>query len=434
MKKLIKNYVFVIFMFITIIYGCGGALNKSESKGSTSDDMAIVESAKSDESPSVVKSKSADGSDAPAGESETESKSEVDVDKAPVDDQAQVTQENLLTAGEWNDLNNWDFWKNLMDSAWSETMTTWKFYPINKFSVTVKNKSGQLLTNVKVSLTDIQGLELWSAKTDNFGKAELWANIFEGKSSQFTIKAVADNGVKKEISNIKLTDSKQEIVFDCSTTKNKILDLMFVVDVTGSMGDELEFLKTELKNIINKVEKQNNELEIRVGLVFYRDHEDEFIVRDFDFETDLTKIQSNIAAQSAGGGGDFEEAVDEALDAAVNKQDWSDDAIARLCFLILDAPPHYGADNISLMQKVTKSAANQGIKIIPTVASGIDKNTEFLMRFLSCATNGTYVFLTDDSGIGESHLAPTTGKYEVEFLNDLITRLIMKYTNTTITK
>ena len=52
------------------------------------------------------------------------------------------------------------------------------------------------------------------------------------------------------------------------------------------------------------------------------------------------------------------------------------------------------------------------------------------MRFTAITTNGTYVFLTDDSGIGESHLVPTTGKYEVELLNELILRLIMKYTGT----
>ena len=79
------------------------------------------------------------------------------------------------------------------------------------------------------------------------------------------------------------------------------------------------------------------------------------------------------------------------------------------------------------MQTATKKASEKGIKIIPVVASGIDKETEFLMRFIACATNGTYVFLTDDSGIGESHLEPTVGKYEVEMLNDLIIRLILKY-------
>ena len=69
----------------------------------------------------------------------------------------------------------------------------------------------------------------------------------------------------------------------------------------------------------------------------------------------------------------------------------------------------------------------KGIKIIPIVASGANKNVEFLMRYFSVATNGTYVFLTDDSGIGNPHIKPTTDDFKVEKLNDLIVRLIEKY-------
>ena len=42
----------------------------------------------------------------------------------------------------------------------------------------------------------------------------------------------------------------------------------------------------------------------------------------------------------------------------------------------------------------------------------------------SICTNGTYVFLTDDSGVGDSHLEPIVGDYEVELLHDIIVRII----------
>ena len=74
-----------------------------------------------------------------------------------------------------------------------------------------------------------------------------------------------------------------------------------------------------------------------------------------------------------------------------------------------------------------KAAAEKGIKIIPIAASGIDKETEFLMRFFAQATNGTYVFITDHSGVGGSHIEPSIGQFEVEKLNDLMVRLISKY-------
>ena len=75
-----------------------------------------------------------------------------------------------------------------------------------------------------------------------------------------------------------------------------------------------------------------------------------------------------------------------------------------------------------------KIAQQKGIKIIPIVASDANKNVEFLMRYFAISTNGTYVFLTDDSGIGNSHIKPTTKDFKVEKLNNLIIKLIKEYT------
>ena len=43
-------------------------------------------------------------------------------------------------------------------------------------------------------------------------------------------------------------------------------------------------------------------------------------------------------------------------------------------------------------------------------------------------TDGTYVFITNHSGIGNDHIEPTIGEYQVELLNELIVRLIGEYT------
>ena len=66
----------------------------------------------------------------------------------------------------------------------------------------------------------------------------------------------------------------------------------------------------------------------------------------------------------------------------------------------------------------------KGIKIIPITASGIDKEKEFLMRYMAIATNGAYVFSTNDSGVGNDHLVASVGKYQVESLNNLMEGLI----------
>lgn len=67
------------------------------------------------------------------------------------------------------------------------------------------------------------------------------------------------------------------------------------------------------------------------------------MVRPFPFVDEVNTAISNLKAQSAEGGGDFEEAVEQALNDAIYKHEWSPNASAKLLFLILDAPPHDSA-------------------------------------------------------------------------------------------
>ena len=177
-----------------------------------------------------------------------------------------------------------------------------------------------------------------------------------------------------------------------------------MIDTTGSMSDELSYIQAELTYIIEAVQNANeNSLDIRVSTNFYRDAEDEYVCRTFAFTDDINKAIRQINDQSANGGGDYPEAVEKALYEGISNHEWNDKARARILFLILDAPPHLNSEVLEAIEKQTIEAAKQGIKIIPVASSGVDKNTEFLLRFLEVSTNGTYVFLTDDSGIGNSY-------------------------------
>lgn len=424
-----KNYWIILITILYLFLSACGAVERGESLTADSKKADFFDDVSSEESMDSEKKKAKDVVDGVAVEVDSDSDSDGDIESDPSELNMQEGG-GLLTAGEWSDLDDWAFWNNLMDTTrWANMMTLWKFSLKDRIPIIIKDKNGVLLNNISVTLQDIQGNEIWKAKTDVFGTAELWANIFGGKFDEFSIIVEDKLGNKQTFS--KIEPSTEEQVFTFSSKQNNLneTDIMFVVDATGSMGDELEYLKTEIKNIINTVSERVAGINIRISLVFYRDQGEDYVVKDFGFETDLNKIAKNISNQSAAGGGDFPEAVDEALENGIINQKWNDEAKTKLLFLILDAPPHTNKKNISKMQNVTQVAAEKGIKIIPVVASGINKETEFLMRFIANATNGTYVFLTDDSGIGESHLEPTVGKYEVEKLNDLIIRLILKYTD-----
>lgn len=339
--------------------------------------------------------------------------------------QSNQASAGLLTAKAWNDNLNFDFWLNLMgqNNEFRQYQANWGINLTKRIAVTVQ--SGQnVIGGASVSLLDAQGNEIWSAVSDNKGKAYLFYHVFQqnGSPKKIVVKYAGQTAEQP------LGDSvaaAYTITLNNAAKLSTALDLMFVCDTTGSMGDELSYLQQELADIILRVKKQNGNIPLRLSVNFYRDNGDEYVVRSFPFVSDVNTAISNLQAQSADGGGDFEEAVDQALNDAIYKHEWSSTASAKLLFLILDAPPHDSAK--AELQKLMAAAAKNGIRIIPVTASGIDKNTEYLMRALSTGTGGTYVTLTNDSGIGGSHIEPTIGESKVYKLNDLLVNIINDY-------
>jgi hypothetical protein len=331
-----------------------------------------------------------------------------------------ITRAGLLTAGEVNDFKKWKMWEDFNETEFKRYSEQWKITPTNRFSVQVQNRSHKALVGVKVSLVDQKTNEtIWTAISDNTGKAELWAGMNGKEMSSYV---VAIEGQKKVFPAAEFANGLNlvEVDKDCGAS-NKV-QLSFVVDATGSMGDEIGYMKEELEDIITKTFEKNESLDLEMSSVFYRDKGDEYVTRKVDFEGDILKVVNFIKMQQAGGGGDYPEAVNDALRAAIDDLKWDDNARARILFIVLDAPPHdeAKAEMLGLMQR----AAAKGIRVVPIACSGTDKSTEFLMRSMALATNGTYLFLTDHSGVGGSHIAPTTDSYSVELLNALLQRTI----------
>lgn len=204
-------------------------------------------------------------------------------------------------------------------------------------------------------------------------------------------------------------------------------DVFFIVDATGSMGDEIRYLQAEMKDVIRRSQNAVSGLKIRTGALMYRDHGDEYLTRISRLTDDIQTTQDFIDSQEANGGGDYEEAIPEALMSALNVAGWNDDARARIAFLILDAPCHRDSTTLVLLHEQILNAAALGVRVVPIVCSGLQPNGELLMRQIALVTNGTSFFLTDDSGIGETHLRPTTDSLVVEHLNDMLVRTIIEF-------
>lgn len=176
------------------------------------------------------------------------------------------------------------------------------------------------------------------------------------------------------------------------------VDVAFVLDTTGSMGGLLEGAKRKIWSIATSVVDTNPDADIRIGLVAYRDIGDEYVTRTFDLTTDIQDIYANLLELKARGGGDWPESVNEALDVAVNKLQWTkgDDA-RRIVFLVGDAPPHMDDAQDTKYPK-TLAVAKQRDIVINAVLAGGARDTERVWQDIAQLGDGRFIPIPQDGG------------------------------------
>ena len=117
------------------------------------------------------------------------------------------------------------------------------------------------------------------------------------------------------------------------------LDLCFICDCTGSMGQYIRAAQDNIRSIVNKI--SGHGAKVRFGLISYRDHppqENTFVTQCHAFTNDLETMKRYVDTMQAHGGGDGPEAVTAALFEALSLP-WRPNA-TKICVLIADAPPH----------------------------------------------------------------------------------------------
>jgi hypothetical protein len=104
-------------------------------------------------------------------------------------------------------------------------------------------------------------------------------------------------------------------------------------------------------------------------------------------------------------------------------QNWRQEPnVAKLAFWVADAPAHPGEGKA--LANVIRDAKRKGVHIYPVASSDVDDAAEYQMRSAAQMTGGRYVFLTNDSGIGNSHAEPHIPCYNVTRLDSAIVRMI----------
>ncbi|MBM3400385.1 MAG: VWA domain-containing protein, partial [Bacteroidetes bacterium] len=250
-----------------------------------------------------------------------------------------------LTAGSILDFGKWRMWSDLNEGIFQNFAGKYK-YNVSKgdrYVVQVTTPAGVPVVDAAVVLKTGSAI-LWNARTDNTGKVELWymGGSKDGKSSKLHLTAeVTAYGRTEIVDQIKPFEKGINFwIMDGPCSMADQLDVAFVVDATGSMGDEIHHLKLDLDTFIKTIALRNKDINLRLGSVFYRDQGDEYVYRISPFSSNSHVTDNFILDQMAAGGGDYPEALDQALKQAVLNMNWSSTARARIIFLMLDAPCH----------------------------------------------------------------------------------------------
>lgn len=336
-----------------------------------------------------------------------------------------LPQSGTLTAGDYDDILNPGLYKAYLDDALQGELGH-KGLPYvdaaGRIEIILTDRLGKPMPFAEILVQDSEGETMFPLKTGAKGRVFLYPH-FDALGDVITLKASAPDasGISHTL-DLTAEDTPEQVTLNFASDAPKVekLDLLLTIDATGSMSDEMRYLQSELMAILRRVQESQGSLDIHAGLIVYRDAGDQYVVRDFDFTSDLEAFMQTLGAQSADGGGDFPEAMQDAMKAGLDFA-WRDDAV-KVNMLVADAPPHDG--DIGATWDSALLSRTKGIHIVPLAASGVDDTAEFLMRAMGQITDGRYLFLTDDSGVGNPHAEPTVDCYVVTRLDSLVERVL----------
>ncbi|MGI9644711.1 MAG: VWA domain-containing protein [Ilumatobacteraceae bacterium] len=227
-------------------------------------------------------------------------------------------------------------------------------------------------------------------------------------------------------------DGTLAVPTDRGATTPVPLDVLFLLDATGSMGDEIGRLKSTIDVVADRVAALEPAPDVRFAMTLYRDEGDAFVSATYDFTADVAEFQAALSEVVAEGGGDYPEALDEGLAEALAAPSWREPADAvQLVFIVADAPPQIGRQVPVAYPDSIRTAIGRGIKIFPVASSESDDQAEAVFRQMAQATGAPFVFLSYGAGgaaTGGSTDIQSTD-YEELALDELVVRLIAEELN-----
>lgn len=178
-----------------------------------------------------------------------------------------------------------------------------------------------------------------------------------------------------------------------------VIEVVFVLDTTGSMGGLIAGAKEKIWSIANAIATAQPRPTIRMGLVGYRDRGDAYITRITPLTDDLDAVYADLMAFKAQGGGDTPESVNQALHEAVTKITWSSDPDAlKLIYLVGDCPPHMDYAQDIKYADSCELAAKAGL-IVNTIQCGSNTQTTPIWTEIARLGEGRFFQIAQSGGV-----------------------------------
>lgn len=190
------------------------------------------------------------------------------------------------------------------------------------------------------------------------------------------------------------------VVDQPSPNNGQTLEMVFVLDTTGSMGGLLEGAKQKIWGIVNEVMQSPAKPAVRVGLVAYRDRGDQYVTQVLPLTNDLDKVYTTLMEYRADGGGDGPENVRRALADGVRQTGWSKSSenVSQVIFLVGDAPPHDDYQDEPDTLTTTGEAVRRGM-IVNTIQCGEATDTRAIWQQIALRGEGRYFAIEQGGGV-----------------------------------
>ncbi len=383
----------------------------------------VVEEPAAEEESIVVADTDAAASMAIDGEGEPSDRAEPATTSA---DDLSLDQNSRLTAGEVDDNAQWDDYL-LYLRAYSGAAVL-RVDVSERHQIIVQDSQGNPVLGARIGI-EANGQEIAVLRTHSNGRAYFFPRALETQADAYNVNVQVNGATESFI--ISTGGSQREwIVTHPAAGQQQAgtrLDVLFLIDATGSMADEINQLKENIRAISAQIDALPSQPDVRFGMVTYRDRGDAYVARTFDFTPHVEEFAADLDTVYADGGGDYPEDLNEALSQAVHEPEWRVEETVSLIFLVADAPPHldYGQQNHYAVEML--EAAERGIKIYPIASSGLDSQGEYIFRQLAQTTGGRFIFLTygsDGPGSTGTETDFEVSDYTVSSLDALVVKIV----------